>query len=191
MTEEKQSRETQEAYVGGGCFWCIEAVFNEIQGVGKIQVGYAGGGIENPTYQQVCTGDTQHAEVVRITFDPSIIGYRELLTIFFHSHDPTTMNEQGPDKGTQYRSIILTIDDEQKAIAEEVIEELQDQGLWDGKPFVTEIVPLEAFYVGEESHHDYYRRNPDKKYCQMIISPKVLKMRKLFADRYKEQQGEI
>jgi len=173
------------AVLGGGCFWCLEAVFRELRGVEMVGSGYAGGQLENPTYKQVCTGDTGHAEVVEIMFRSDLISFRNLLVVFFHSHDPTTLNQQGPDTGTQYRSIILFQSDEQRTTAEEVKAELMAEGLW-GKPFVTEIVPSTGFHMAEESHQDYYRRNPDKGYCSTIISPKILKLRKLFSDRLKE-----
>ncbi len=184
--EESETTDLQDAVFGGGCFWCIEAVFTELRGVDTVEMGYAGGGVVNPTYQQVCAGDTGHAEVVRIRFDPDVIAYRDLLTIFFHVHNPTTLNEQGPDKGPQYRSIILTLDEEQRKTAEEVKAELEAEGIWEGA-FVTEIVPFEAFFRAEDYHQAYYRNNPDKVYCKTVISPKVLKLRKLFGDRIREE----
>ncbi|MHC4777775.1 MAG: peptide-methionine (S)-S-oxide reductase MsrA [Planctomycetota bacterium] len=173
--------------IGGGCFWCLEAVFSELNGVERVLSGYAGGTKENPTYKEVCTGTTGHAEVVKVTFNPQIIRFKDLLTIFFHVHNPTTLNKQGPDEGTQYRSIVLYRSDEQKTTAEEVMEELQKEGLW-GTRFVTELFPFEVFYQAEESHQEYYSLNPDKPYCQSQITPKVLKLRKLFADRLKEHE---
>lgn len=174
--------------LGGGCFWCLEAVFIELRGVEMVTSGYAGGRTGDPSYKDVCTGKTGHAEVVQMAFDPDVITLRDLLVIFFHSHDPTTLNEQGPDKGTQYRSIVLYRDEEQKALAEEVMADLQAEGLWNRKPFVTELAPFEVFYPAEEGHQDYYRRNPDKGYCKAVISPKILKLRSLFSDRLREKR---
>jgi peptide-methionine (S)-S-oxide reductase len=187
MNENEPSRPDpiDVAVLGGGCFWCLEAAFSELKGVLRVLPGYAGGTAENPTYKQVCTGTTGHAEVVKITFDPRILGFRELLTVFFHVHDPTTLNKQGPDEGTQYRSIILYRSEQQKKEAEALIAELEEQGLW-GTRFVTELYPFEVFYEAEESHQEYYKLNSDKPYCRSIITPKLLKMRKLFEDRMKK-----
>ncbi|MHC5037799.1 MAG: peptide-methionine (S)-S-oxide reductase MsrA [Planctomycetota bacterium] len=185
--ELNRQKSLEIAVLGGGCFWCLEAVFSELKGVVRVLPGYAGGTAENPTYKQVCTGTTGHAEVVKISFDPQIMQFKDLLTIFFHVHDPTTLNKQGPDEGTQYRSIILYRSREQEATAKEVIAELEKEGLW-GTRFVTELYPFEVFYEAEESHQEYYRMNPDKPYCKSIITPKVLKLRKLFASRLKEAQ---
>jgi peptide-methionine (S)-S-oxide reductase len=170
------------ATVGGGCFWCTEAVFSELRGVFGVLPGYAGGTVPNPTYEQVCGGRTGHAEVVQIRFDPKVLPYRDLLTIFMTTHDPTTKNRQGADVGTQYRSIILYHDDGQRAAAEEVIRSLDEQKLWRGK-IVTEVVPLSAFYPAEEYHRDYFARNPAQAYCQFVIAPKVAKLRKQYTDR--------
>ena len=175
------------ATFAAGCFWGVEATFAKLQGVADTTVGYCGGTLKNPTYRDVCRGDTGHAEVIQITFSPGVITYRDLLTVFFHSHDPTTLNEQGPDKGTQYRSAVLYHSDQQKVTAEAVMKELQDDGLW-GKPFVTELAPFDTFYIAEEYHRNYYQRNPDKGYCRAIISPKLIKMRQVFAARLKEPQ---
>jgi peptide-methionine (S)-S-oxide reductase len=176
----------ESAVLGGGCFWCLEAVFMEIEGVVSAVPGYAGGHTESPSYQEVCTGSSGHAEVVRLTFDPQVLPFRDVLTVFFHSHDPTTLNEQGPDKGTQYRSIALYQDQEQKEAIVQVRKELEREGLW-GKPFVTEVMPLQAFYPAEEHHLEYYLRHPEKKYCQAVISPKIIKLRQHFADRLKSR----
>lgn len=174
----------QKATLGGGCFWCLEAVFQQLRGVTEVQPGYAGGHVPNPTYEQVCTGTTGHAEVVQMTFDPDVITYRELLDVFFSIHDPTTPDRQGDDVGPQYRSIILYHDDEQRRIAEEVIRELEQSGAW-SDPIVTQVVPLEAFYPAEEYHKDYFRRNPERAYCRLVIAPKVEKFRRRFSDKLK------
>jgi peptide-methionine (S)-S-oxide reductase len=178
--------ETRVATLGGGCFWCLEAVFDELQGVERVVSGYAGGHVPNPTYQQVCTGTTGHAEVVQITFDPRVISFRELLQVFFAVHDPTTPNRQGADVGPQYRSIILYHDQEQKEIAEQVIAELEAARVWPN-PIVTEVVPLQAFYPAEEYHQQYFKRNPQQPYCQVVIVPKVAKLRKAFGEKLKKQ----
>jgi peptide-methionine (S)-S-oxide reductase len=167
------------ATLGGGCFWCLEAVFEQVKGVSKVESGYTGGAAVNPTYRQVCNGDTGHAEVVQITFDPSVVSYRDILRIFFAIHDPTTLNRQGADIGTQYRSVIFYHSPEQKQVAGEVIAELNSADLW-GRPIVTEISPLEKFYVGEDYHQGYYRNNPGQGYCQSVVAPKVAKFRKQF-----------
>ena len=174
------------ATLAGGCFWCLEAVFDELQGVEKVESGYAGGRVKNPTYREVCTGTTGHAEVVQITFDPQVITFKDLLKVFFTIHDPTTLNRQGVDVGTQYRSAIYYHSPEQKAIAEEVIAEMTAAKLWDD-PIVTEVTPLAEFYPAEEYHRDYYQRNPAQPYCQMVIAPKVAKSRKKFLDKLKRQ----
>ncbi len=173
------------AVFGGGCFWCLEAVFNELRGVVRALPGYAGGSVPNPTYKQVCAGDTGHAEVVKITFDPQAILFKDLLFVFFHTHDPTTPDRQGPDEGSQYRSLVLYRSEEQKKAAEDVIAELESAGLWGGDRFVTEIKPFEVFYEAEVSHHDYFKLHPEKPYCKAVISPKVIKLHKLFSDRIK------
>jgi peptide-methionine (S)-S-oxide reductase len=172
------------ATLGGGCFWCVEAIYQDLQGVEQVVSGYAGGTIENPTYQQVCTGTTGHAEVVQITFDPQVISYADLLYVFWRTHDPTTLNRQGADVGPQYRSIILYHDEEQKAIAEQSKRETDASGLWPN-PIVTEIVPFDVFYLAEAYHQEYYRNNPNLPYCQIVIDPKVSKFRKEFKDRLK------
>lgn len=174
----------QTATLGGGCFWCLEAVFEQLRGVTGVQSGYAGGHVANPTYEQVCTGTTGHAEVVRIQFDPDTISYRELLEVFFAIHDPTTPNRQGNDIGPQYRSIILYHDDEQRATAEAMIEELDASGAWDD-PIVTQVVPLEQFFPAEDYHSEYFRRNPNQGYCRLVIAPKVAGFRERFAAKLK------
>jgi len=173
------------ATLAGGCFWCLEAAFQQLNGVEKVESGYAGGHVANPSYEQVCTGTTGHAEVLQITFDPAIISFDDLLHVFFTIHDPTTLNRQGGDVGTQYRSAIFYHGPEQKAVAERVIAELQAEGVWDD-PIVTEVKPLEIFYPAEEYHRDYYRRNPNQGYCRAVIAPKVAKVRKLYLEKLKQ-----
>ncbi len=175
---------TELTTLGGGCFWCLEAIYELLQGVLKVESGYAGGHVPNPTYRQVCTGLTGHAEVVQITYDPAVITYRDLLDIFFTIHDPTTPDRQGADVGPQYRSIILYHSPEQKRIAEQTIAEVNAAGLWDA-PIVTQVVPLEAFYPAEDYHREYFRNNPEQGYCRVVIAPKVAKFRKQYLDRLK------
>lgn len=172
------------ATLGGGCFWCLEAVYDELKGVEQVESGYAGGRVPNPTYHQVCTGKTGHAEVVQIVFDPNEITFRNILEVFFTIHDPTTLNRQGADVGTQYRSVIFYHTPEQKQVAEEVIRELEAARVWKD-PIVTEIAPFEAFYRAEEYHQEYYRNNAYQPYCQVVISPKLDKFRKTFAEKRK------
>jgi peptide-methionine (S)-S-oxide reductase len=171
-------RET--ATLGGGCFWCLEAVFENLRGVERVVSGYAGGDVADPSYQQVCTGTTGHAEVVQVTFDPSVVSYRELLEVFFATHDPTTLNRQGMDVGTQYRSVVFTHSPEQRDVTEQVIAELSAAGVWD-RPLVTQVVPFTAFYPAEKYHQGYFRNNPGQGYCQAVVAPKVAKFRKQFA----------
>lgn len=170
------------ATLGGGCFWCLDAVFEQLKGVRSVKSGYAGGEVANPTYEQVCTGRTGHAEVVQVTFDPAVLTYRELLEVFFAIHDPTTRDRQGADVGTQYRSAIFHHTDAQREAATALVEELRARGVWDD-PIVTEVTPLDVFYPSEAYHDAYFRRNPTQPYCQVVISPKVAKFRKAFADR--------
>jgi len=172
------------ATLAGGCFWCLEAVFEQVKGVEHVQSGYSGGRVDHPSYRQVCTGTTGHAEVVQISFDPSVISFRELLEIFFAIHDPTTLNRQGPDAGTQYRSAIFYHDAEQKRVAEEVISELRAAGVW-RYPIVTEVAPLEVFYQAEDYHDEYYRRNTEQPYCQVVIEPKLAKFRQKYLTKLK------
>ena len=162
------------ATLGGGCFWCLEAVFEQLQGVLSVQSGYSGGARPNPSYEQICSGATGHAEVVQIVFDPSITPYQEVLQIFFSIHDPTTLNRQGSDIGTQYRSVIFSHSDDQREIARTVIEELDQSGVFSA-PIVTELTPLEHFYPAEDYHNEYFRQNSQQPYCQYIIDPKVAK----------------
>ena len=179
------TKRLKTATFGGGCFWCVEAVFQQLKGVERVVSGYAGGRVPNPTYHQVCSGTTGHAEVARITYDPKVVTYPELLEVFWKTHDPTTLNRQGNDVGTQYRSIILTEDDEQRGLAEAYKAKLDESGAFDG-PIVTEIVPLAAFYPAEDYHQNYYRSNPRQGYCQYVIGPKVEKFRKVFHDKLKD-----
>ena len=179
------SPQREVATLAGGCFWCLEAAFQDLKGVERVQSGYAGGRVANPSYEQVCTGTTGHAEVVQITFDPEVVSFDDLLHVFFTIHDPTTLNQQGVDVGTQYRSAIFYHTPDQKAAAERVMAELQSEHVWDD-PIVTELKPLEAFYPAEEYHRDYYRRNPTQGYCSAVIAPKVAKVRKLFLDKLKQ-----
>jgi len=172
------------ATLAGGCFWCIEAVFREIDGVENVASGYTDGITNNPNYQQVCAGETGHAETVQISFNPSKISYREILEIFFSVHDPTTLNRQGTDVGTQYRSSVFYQNEEQKAIAEELIGKLDKAHLWKN-PIVTKILPLDKFYLAEDYHQEYFSRHPEQAYCQMVISPKVNKFRQQWIKRLK------
>jgi peptide-methionine (S)-S-oxide reductase len=175
---------SEVAIFGGGCFWCIEAVYDSLQGVKSVESGYAGGHVENPTYRQVCGGDTGHAEVARITFDPSVISYRDLLDVFFTVHDPTTLNRQGNDVGTQYRSVIFYTSDEQRRQAEEAIRELNAARKLHG-PVVTAVEPAGKFFVAEDYHQEYFANNPSQPYCLMTIPPKLKKLKEKFAARVK------
>ena len=172
------------AVVGGGCFWCTEAVFLEVDGVLGVESGYAGGHVANPSYEEVCGGDTGHAEAVRIEFDPARVSYREILEIFFATHDPTTLNRQGADVGTQYRSVIFHADDAQRAQAEAVIDALTREGVFDA-PIVTELAPMPTWYPAESYHQRFYERNPYQGYCMAVVGPKVAKFRRKFAARLK------
>jgi peptide-methionine (S)-S-oxide reductase len=174
----------ETATLAGGCFWCLEAVFTRLRGVDRVESGYAGGHVENPSYRAVCTGKTGHAEVVQVDFDPQDITYRDLLDVFFATHDPTTLNRQGHDVGTQYRSAIFYHNDAQRQEAEQVIRELTEQDVFDD-PIVTEVVPLTKFYPAEDYHREYYDRNPEQAYCQVVISPKVSKLRQKYAEKLK------
>jgi peptide-methionine (S)-S-oxide reductase len=173
---------TETAIVGGGCFWCLEAVLERLEGVSQVVSGYAGGKRPSPSYEQVCSGTTGHAEVVRVEFDPAVISYRDLLLVFFAMHDPTTLNRQGADIGTQYRSVIYYGSDAQKATAEALVKELDAEGIW-GSTIVTQIEPAPQFYPAELYHQQYYQRNPNAGYCQAVIAPKVAKLRQKFAHR--------
>ena len=175
----------EQATLGGGCFWCLEAVFELAEGVEQVKSGYAGGAAPNPTYEEVCAGTTGHAEVVQVTFDPQAISFGELLEIFFTVHDPTTLNRQGNDVGTQYRSVVFHHSDEQARIARSVIEEMDSDGPWDD-PIVTEVTPLDVFYPAEHHHDEYFRRNGNQPYCQFVVAPKVVKFRQKFAHRLRQ-----
>ena len=189
MNEEQNAfinepRRTEVATLGGGCFWCVEAVFDELNGVARVESGYSGGANANPTYRQVCSGTTGHAEVVRVTFDPQVISFREILEVFLTTHDPTTLNRQGGDVGTQYRSVIFHHDDEQKKVAEQVIKEFNAGNVWDA-PIVTEVAPLKDFYKAEDYHQEYFKLNGEQPYCRAVIAPKVAKLRQHYQAKLK------
>ena len=179
-----QNNET--ATLGGGCFWCMEAIFQRLNGVSSVVSGYAGGKTQNPTYEDVSSGTTGHVEVVQVQFDPSVISYGEILEVFFHLHDPTTLNRQGADRGTQYRSAILYSSDEQKRIAELTIKKVTDEKLW-SNPIVTEVKPLDKFYSAEEYHQNYYNQNQSQPYCSLVIGPKIMKLEETFKDKLKKK----
>jgi len=183
----KEVEGMEVATLGGGCFWCLEAVYLDLNGVSDVRSGYAGGSVESPTYEEVCRGTTGHAEVVRVEFDPSVISFREILEVFFGIHDPTTLNRQGADVGTQYRSVIFHHSPSQKEAAEAMIREMEAEGVWDD-PIVTEVVPAPEFYPAEDYHHDYFRRNPQQAYCQGVIRPKVAKFRARFAHKLRSSR---
>ena len=176
----------QTATLAGGCFWCLEAVFDEVKGVQDVESGYAGGDMDNPSYREVCNGDTGHAEVVQVKYDPAVISFHDLLNVFFAIHDPTTLNRQGGDAGTQYRSAIFYHDDEQKMVAEELIKSLNAQKIFD-RPIVTEVTKLDKFYIAEDYHQEYFARNTFQPYCQAVVAPKVSKFRKHFLELLKKQ----
>ena len=179
MEDNSKSSRREVTTLGGGCFWCTEAVFSIINGVEKVDPGYAGGTLPDPTYEQVSTGTTGHAEVAQITFYPDVISFKDILEIFFSTHDPTTLNRQGPDVGTQYRSVIFYYNAEQKAVAEEAIAELTKSKVWKN-PIVTQVEPLKAFYKAENYHKDYFKLHPKQPYCQAVIAPKIDKLQKHF-----------
>ncbi len=185
MERREHGEDFETATLGGGCFWCLDAIFSRLQGVQQVVVGYAGGHVPNPTYQQVCAGTTGHAEVVQVTFDPTILSYGEVLELFFAFHDPTTPDRQGADVGPQYRSIILYHDQAQRQTAQELIRALDADSPW-GRPLVTEVAPLETFYPAEAYHQRYYEKNPTQGYCRAVIAPKVAKLRRKFSARLKE-----
>ena len=178
--QEDGQSQLEKATLAGGCFWCLEAVFEQLRGVEKVESGYAGGHADHPDYRQVCSGSTGHAEVVQVTFDPAVVSYRQILEVFFGTHDPTTLNRQGPDHGTQYRSAIFYHGPEQERVAREVIAELNAEGVFDA-PIVTQVEPLDRFWKAEDYHQGYYRANPYQPYCQAVVGPKVAKFRKRFA----------
>lgn len=185
ISENNSLKQLEAATLGGGCFWCMEAAFNEIKGVEKVESGYSGGTLENPTYEQVCTGSTGHAEVVQITFDSEVISFKEILEHFFTVHDPTTLNRQGDDVGTQYRSVIFYHNGTQKLVAEQVINEFNSSKTWN-KPVVTQVEPFTAFYRAEEYHNNYYKHHRMQPYCMLIIAPKIAKLRKYYYGRLKK-----
>ncbi len=184
MTNQQKTKNLETATLAGGCFWCLEAVFSIIKGVEKVEPGYTGGTVPNPSYEQVSTGTTGHAEAAQITFDPEVISYKEILEIFFATHDPTTLNRQGADVGTQYRSAIFYHDQEQKAVAEQMIEDLNREGIWD-EPIVTKVEPLKMFYNAETYHKDYYKLHPKEPYCQAVIEPKLIKLQQRYLNKIK------
>ena len=178
-------KELEVATLAGGCFWCLEAVFDELKGVESVESGYSGGHIQSPSYAQVCDGDTGHAEVVQVSFDPQVLTYADLLNVFFTIHDPTTLNRQGNDSGTQYRSAIFYHNEEQKKVAGEVIQAITSAKIWDG-PIVTEVTPFDKFYIAEDYHQEYFQHNSFQPYCRAVIAPKVTKFRHKFAERLKK-----
>ncbi len=178
------STNVEEAILGAGCFWCIEAIFQELKGVVSVKSGYMGGSVENPTYEQICTGTTAHAEVAKIAFNPNIISFKDLLEVFWQTHDPTTLNQQGADKGTQYRSVVFFTNEEQKELAEKYKEKLNKSGAFP-EPVVTEITKASIYYRAENYHQNYYLQNSSQGYCQFVIRPKMEKFRKAFASKLK------
>ncbi|NJD59301.1 MAG: peptide-methionine (S)-S-oxide reductase [Anaerolineales bacterium] len=184
MSDNGKDKTLEVATLAGGCFWCLEAVYDELKGVVDVVSGYSGGKIANPSYEAVCTEATGHAETVQVTFDPTVISYREVLEVFFSIHDPTSQNRQGADVGTQYRSAIFYHDIEQKTIAEQVIQELETQKLF-SKPIVTELEPFSSFYPAEEYHQEYFKRNPYQGYCMAVVAPKVAKFRNKYLEKLK------
>jgi peptide-methionine (S)-S-oxide reductase len=184
MTNETHDN-LEVATLAGGCFWCLEAVYDELNGVVDVVSGYSGGTKPNPSYEAVCTGQTGHAETVQLIFDPKMVSFRELLEVFFTIHDPTTLNRQGADVGTQYRSAIFYHNPEQKAVAEQVIRDLEEQQVWD-KPIVTELIPFSTFFPAEAYHQEYFKRNPYQGYCMAIIAPKVAKFRQKYLEKLKK-----
>jgi peptide-methionine (S)-S-oxide reductase len=176
----------ETATLGAGCFWCVEAVFDDLKGVEDVVSGYSGGHSENPTYREVCDGNTGHAEVIQVKFNPAEISFKEILQVFFSVHDPTTLNRQGHDIGTQYRSAIFYHSDEQRQVAEETIAEVNAEGIWDA-PIVTEVTPFDKLYVAEDYHQEYFANNPNVPYCAAVVAPKVAKFRQKFVSRLKKQ----
>ncbi len=176
----------ETATLAGGCFWCLEAVFDELKGVESVESGYSGGHVDHPSYRDVCSGMTGHAEAVQVRFDPAVISYRDLLNVFFAVHDPTTLNRQGADVGSQYRSAIFHHDDAQQAVAHELIKELDGQHIWD-QPIVTDVAKFEKFHLAEDYHQEYFLKNPYQPYCTAVVAPKVTKFRRHFLERLKKQ----
>ena len=185
MTKKNETTSEYIATLAGGCFWCLEAVYDELKGVESVESGYTGGQVASPTYELVCEGNSGHAEAVRITFDPSVVTYHDLLKVFFSIHDPTTLNRQGADSGPQYRSAIFYHDDQQKATAAQVIREITEAGLW-ADPIVTEVVAFKEFYLAEDYHQEYFKKNPFQGYCRAVIAPKVIKFRQKYVDILKK-----
>lgn len=179
------SRSLEVATVAGGCFWCTEAVFDQLKGVVKVESGYSGGKVPNPTYDDVCSGETGHAESIQITFDPSVISYGDLLRVFLTTHDPTTLNSQGADVGTQYRSAVFYHNPEQEKIARQIIHEFEESKVWK-RPIVTEVVPYKAFYMAEDYHQEYYAKNSRQPYCRVVIEPKIAKLREQYREKLKQ-----
>ncbi|MDD8017119.1 MAG: peptide-methionine (S)-S-oxide reductase MsrA [Bacteroidota bacterium] len=175
----------ETATLGGGCFWCTEAIYQQLNGVIKVESGYSGGTVSNPSYEEVCTGRTNHAEVIQVTFNPAVLSYKELLNVFFHMHDPTTLNRQGADVGTQYRSVIFYRSEEQKKAAYDVIKEVASAKVWDD-PIVTEVTPFSNFYKAENYHQNYYNEHSNQPYCRMVINPKLSKFRREFSSKLKK-----
>ena len=184
MNNESTKKEVKIATLAGGCFWCTEAVFNMVKGITKVEPGYSGGSEPSPTYEQVSVGKTGYAEAVQLTFDPTVISFREILEVFFATHDPTTLNQQGPDFGTQYRSAIFYHNEEQKTIAEKVIAELNKEGIWKS-PIITQLEKFKTFYVAENYHREYYKRNSNQPYCRQVITPKLIKLQQRFIGKLK------
>ena len=184
MSQQSEKNGLEVATLAAGCFWCTEAAYSIIRGVERIEPGYTGGTVPNPTYEEVSTGMTGHAEAAQISFDPKVINYREILEIFFTIHDPTSLNKQGADVGTQYRSAIFYQNEEQKATAEKLIDELNKEGIWNN-PIVTTVEPLKEFYMAETYHKDYYKKHPKEPYCQVVIAPKIAKLQHRFVDKIK------
>lgn len=185
MIDNGKNKSLEVATLAGGCFWCLEAVYDELKGVVDVVSGYTGGRVTKPSYEAVCTGETGHAETVQVTFDPQVVSFRDLLEVFFTIHDPTSLNRQGADVGTQYRSAIFYHNPEQKAIAEQVVHDMEAQAIW-GKPVVTELTPFTVFYPAEEYHQEYFKRNPYQGYCMAVIAPKVSKLRHKYLDMLKK-----
>ena len=182
----ENNHQREVATLAGGCFWCLEAVYDDLRGVESVKSGYAGGEAPNPTYKQVCSGTTGHAEVVQVTFDPQVVSFHELLEVFFTIHDPTTLNRQGADIGTQYRSAIFYHSPEQREVAQQTIDELNEQQIWDA-PIVTELAPLEAYYKAEDYHQEYFANNASQPYCRAVVAPKVSKFRQKFLSKLKSK----
>lgn len=175
----------ETATIAGGCFWCTEAVFNELRGIERVESGYSGGTVPDPSYEEVCSSDTGHAESIQLTFDPNVISYKDILNIFFTTHDPTTLNRQGADVGTQYRSAIFYRNDQQRMVAEEVIKEFNAAKVW-RRPIITELVPFKVFYKAEDYHQNYFKKNPNSPYCRVVIEPKIAKLRSHYYEKLKK-----